>query len=261
MSNSSQGNILTRFKDFIITSRDSAFGTNFVHHVIGGYQFLMRFYNEGDKIYIFGFSRGAYTARFLAEMITNIGILSAGNEEMVRFAWSTFSDYQRTRGKDEDLKRFMLKFKDTFSRDHVQVHFLGLFDCVASVGQFEIPCFRTSLPYMQTIPAKHIRHAVSIHERRLKFKVSLFLFDPDAEVKADIKEVYFAGNHGDVGGGWYCQGENYLLSDIALRWMVDEVLELPDTVSRLRSSFKYRTHLLEKSTLLAENKSKSFGAA
>jgi len=54
---------------------------------MGGYKFLMRYYNVGDDIYLFGFSRGAYTARFLAEMLDHVGLLSAGNEEMARFAW------------------------------------------------------------------------------------------------------------------------------------------------------------------------------
>ncbi len=67
------------------------------------------------------------------------------------------------------------------------------------------------------------------------FKPALFLLDPNTPVTADIKEVYFAGNHGDVGGGWSCEGANYLLSDIPLKWMVDEVLALPDTVSTTRS--------------------------
>ena len=51
---------------------------------------MMRYYNVGDDIYLFGFSRGAYTARFLAEMLDHVGLLSAGNEEMARFAWKAF---------------------------------------------------------------------------------------------------------------------------------------------------------------------------
>ncbi|KUJ12983.1 uncharacterized protein LY89DRAFT_709465 [Mollisia scopiformis] len=239
MSNSSGGNIFTRARGLISTSVDSAFGTSFVQHVIAGYRFLMRYWNEGDKIYIFGFSRGAYTARFLAEMLCNIGLLSCGNEEMIRFAWSTFSDFQTNRSKDPSFKAFMEKFKETFCRGAVKPHFLGLFDCVNSVGQFDIPLFRTSLPYMPMSPAKHIRHAIAIHERRLRFKSAHFLFDLKAPIKDDIKEVYFAGNHGDVGGGWSCNGEKYLLSDITLRWMVQEVLDLPDTVS-LSSNLAYR---------------------
>ena len=57
---------------------------------MGGYKFLMRYYNVGDDIYLFGFSGGAYTARFLAEMLDHVGLLSAGNEEMARFAWKAF---------------------------------------------------------------------------------------------------------------------------------------------------------------------------
>lgn len=50
----------------------------------------MRYYNVGDDIFLFGFSRGAYTARFLAEMLDHVGLLSAGNEEMATFAWKAF---------------------------------------------------------------------------------------------------------------------------------------------------------------------------
>ena len=59
---------------------DQAFGLSFRHHVVAGYQFLMRYYLPGDYIYIFGFSRGAYTARFLAEMIQKIGLLTRGTD-------------------------------------------------------------------------------------------------------------------------------------------------------------------------------------
>lgn len=71
-------------------AKDSAVGSSFDEHVMAGYKFLMRYYNVGDDIYLFGFSRGAYTARFLAEMLDHVGLLSAGNEEMARFAWKAF---------------------------------------------------------------------------------------------------------------------------------------------------------------------------
>lgn len=90
--------------------KDSAVGTSFAEHVIRGYkailfivflvllvnciQFLMRYYHVDDDIYLFGFSRGAYTARFLAEMLDHVGLLSSGNEEMARFAWKTFQKWQ-----------------------------------------------------------------------------------------------------------------------------------------------------------------------
>ncbi len=213
------------------------FGISFVDHVLGGYKFVMRYYEPGDDIYIFGFSRGAYTARFLAEMLHSIGLLSRGNEEMVHFAWETFSNYQRSRGNDppnpQDIANqvYMEDFKKTFCKPHVHVHFLGLFDCVNSVGQFEIPLFRTSYRYMATPAARHIRHAVSVHERRLKFKPALCLFDRTKDEhdgkEVDLEEVWFAGNHGDVGGGWPPEEKHsYLLSDTTLNWMMDEMMSV-----------------------------------
>jgi uncharacterized protein (DUF2235 family) len=213
---------------------------SFVNHLLAGYKFVMRYYSPGDHIYIFGFSRGAYTARFLSEMIHSIGLLSRGNEEMVPFAWDTFSQYQSSRGnvpqtdKDRELERYMKKFKRTFCRPDVAVHFLGLFDCVNSVGQFEIPLFRKSYRYIASPCARHIRHAVSIHERRLKFKPALFHLDEETRKTVDFKEVWFAGNHGDVGGGWSLHdGQKHLLSDIPLNWMIQEVLSLPESESKL----------------------------
>jgi uncharacterized protein (DUF2235 family) len=194
ISNSSTGGLFTRIRSSIVTSVDQAVGTSFVHHVVSGYQFLMRYYEKGDKVYIFGFSRGAYTARFLAEMIFNLGLLSRGNEEMVPFAWSTFSDFQRGREDDPKLRTFMDKFSSTYCREKIKSHFLGLFDCVNSVGQFELPLFSKSIPYIPLPPAKHIRHAVSINERRLKFKPALFIPDPSNPPEGDIKEVWFAEN-------------------------------------------------------------------
>lgn len=77
-------------------------------------------------------------------------------------------------------------------------------------------------------PARHIRHAVSIHERRLKFKPALFRYDGGDAESRDIKEVWFAGNHCDVGGGLGGDGAKRLLSDTPLAWMIDEVLAIDD---------------------------------
>ena len=213
----------------------------------------MRYYSLGDHIYIFGFSRGAYTARFLAEMVHDIGLLSKGNEEMVHFAWNTFSDYQRTPSENKAKKEkegYMRQFKETFCRPHVEAYFLGLFDCVNSVGQFEIPLFRKSSPCIPTHSATYTRHAVSIHERRLKFKPALFeLNDSDKTKDSTLKEVWFAGNHGDVGGGWGRVDNKRLLSDIPLEWMIEEIESLPvkHGVDRLAIDDKQKSKILKPS--------------
>jgi uncharacterized protein (DUF2235 family) len=76
---------IARLRSWYMKGKDSMFGTSLAEHVMGGYKFLMRYYRVGDEIYLFGFSRGAYTARFLAEMIDHVGLLSQGNEELIRF--------------------------------------------------------------------------------------------------------------------------------------------------------------------------------
>ncbi|KAI6749684.1 hypothetical protein HG530_015098 [Fusarium avenaceum] len=72
---------------------DSGFGTTFDAHIMAGYRFLMRHYESEAKIYIFGFSRGAFTAKYLARMVNEVGLLCKGNEEMVPFAYRL---YQRS---------------------------------------------------------------------------------------------------------------------------------------------------------------------
>jgi len=75
---------------FVYQTMDLATAWLLPVHVMDAYRFLMRYYKDGDRIFIFGFSRGAYTARALAAMIHSVGLLSAGNEELVPYAWSLF---------------------------------------------------------------------------------------------------------------------------------------------------------------------------
>src|SRR5436853_1168882 len=73
---------------------DQGFASTFDSHVMAGYRFLMRYYERGDRIYIFGFSRGAFTARFLARMVSKVGLLSMGNEELIPFTYKIYHDYE-----------------------------------------------------------------------------------------------------------------------------------------------------------------------
>ena len=271
-----------KFKRSISQTVDEGIGTTFDQHVIAGYRFIMRYYNDGDQISIFGFSRGAFTARFLARMISEIGLLSMGNEEMVPFAYKNYQDWET--GCNEYPSReaheaFLKSFKTTFCRTKVKPYFLGLFDTVNSVGVLDVPFRKSRVLSVFPETATYIRHAVSVDERRAMFKAALLHQDnPDIPGNAGslnenvpnvgdkalmdkIKEVYFPGNHGDVGGGWIPEGNepstsNYVpsltelglkddgttvlspldmkelndpvqLSDLALEWMIGELDNLP----------------------------------
>lgn len=172
---------LEKIKSSYKKAKDAALGSSFDEHVLGGYKFLMRYYAPGDDIYLFGFSRGSYTARFLAEMLDYIGLLQPGNEELIRFAWKTFAKWQQRGDTTEEdhqerhkLFTFMKAFRETFSRPVSRIRFLGLFDTVNSVPMFENAWMkRSKFPYTAQTTAKVIRHAVSIDERRAKFRSDL----------------------------------------------------------------------------------------
>lgn len=153
-----------------IKAKASATQSSFYSHVISGYRFLMRFYKPGDEIYMFGFSRGAYVAKFLAEMLDFVGLLCQGNEEMVALMCNAFSEWKSCQGHTTDnIKKkrtysFMKGLRETFSRAIRPIRFLGLFDTINNIPGF---------PYSPESSAKIIRHAVSIDERRAKFRQDL----------------------------------------------------------------------------------------
>jgi uncharacterized protein (DUF2235 family) len=333
---------LGELKSKISKTIDQGFGTTFDAHIMAGYRFLMRYYEPKAKIYIFGFSRGAYTAKYLSRMVNKVGLLCKGNEEMVPFAYRLYaralecesedriaaqkgsvwgmgapevlaktdsetllngngqpngasnglnngasngvhdssedtsddgSDehapagaeettetddeedkttflsgdvHIKRRNKTKIARREVKAFSQTFCRNegtdpkehkNIKVFFLGMWDCVNSVAVVEKSA---PAPVEITGTAKHVRHAVAVDERRVKFKPALLAQDirtvvkeakekeeekkqkklkkdkkknktkktdeqkkrEEEENQEDIREVWFPGNHGDIGGGW-----------------------------------------------------------
>lgn len=165
---------------WVSNMKDAATGATFDEHVMDGYKFLMRFYSPGDAIYIFGFSRGAYVARMLAEMLDHIGLLEPGNEGKVRYFWSTFSKWAKctnsidaVQTEKSDLYKYMKALRETFCRPVCQIRFLGLFDTVNSIPRFEVNRNKFLFPFTAKTSAKVIRHAVAIDEHRAKFRQDL----------------------------------------------------------------------------------------
>ena len=187
-----------------------AFGYGISDNIADAYQFLMGTFEPGDNVYIFGFSRGAYTARVLCGMLHIVGLLTRGNEGLIPYA------IRMMKSKHIDF-RVAAGFKKTFSRE-CKPNFVGVWDTVSSVGwvynAVHFPF--TNLAHNPDIAVA--RHAVSIDERRAFFRQNLF--GPAGSPTQDVKEVWFAGVHCDVGGG-YADGESQL-SQVALRWMLGE---------------------------------------
>ncbi|KAI4277853.1 MAG: hypothetical protein L6R38_005357 [Xanthoria sp. 2 TBL-2021] len=207
-SNLSHTSWTTRLNSWYQKAKDSAVGSSFDSHVMGGYKFLMRCYQD-DDIFLFGFSRGAYVARFLAEMLDHVGLLSNGNEEMAYFAWKAFAQWQeRQDDSEEDKKKkhemylFLKAFRETFSRPVRRVRFMGLFDTVNSVPRFENAWMeRSKFPYTARSSAKVIRHAVSIDERRAKFRSDLISDTKASEEQARHRQHRHHHHHRHEQGG------------------------------------------------------------
>ncbi|EKM61846.1 uncharacterized protein PHACADRAFT_248724 [Phanerochaete carnosa HHB-10118-sp] len=162
--------IATPFASKISKTLDEMIAWNLDAHVMGGYEFLMQNYEAGDKICIFGFSRGAYTARALAGMIHKVGLLPTCNHQQVPFAYKMYTRTTPLGWAQSTL------FKKAFSMD-VDIEFIGVWDTVCSVGLFS-----RRLPFTTSnMSVKTFRHAVSLDERRAKFKANLFNWPQEEE--------------------------------------------------------------------------------
>jgi uncharacterized protein (DUF2235 family) len=190
-----------------------AFGWGITRNVEDAYTFLMKNYEQNDHIYIFGFSRGAFTARALAGMLHALGLMRPEHENLLEYASNLYQKIPE--GKTDKRGYFELqhKFRNHFSRE-CNIHFLGLWDTVTSVGWLPSP---VHYPYTSNNPSVGtVRHAVSIDERRCFYRQNLW-----APIEGqNFKQVWFAGVHADVGGG-YAESESDL-AKISLEWMARE---------------------------------------
>lgn len=190
-----------------------AFGWGFDRTVEGAFRFLSQNYRAGDSIFIFGFSRGAFAARALAALIRAVGLMPPHATHQFDHAWALLRSRSGP-GRQPDFT-LLRRFKTTFGLP-VAIDFLGLFDTVKSVGWIYDPLV---LPYtVNNSAVKMVRHAVSIDERRCFFRQHLWGWRQ--RTRQDVKEVWFAGAHSDVGGGYV--EEEAQLALLALRWMLGE---------------------------------------
>ncbi|HMJ67654.1 MAG TPA: DUF2235 domain-containing protein [Cyclobacteriaceae bacterium] len=203
----SDPNIVNPFWKTLSKVGGLAFGWGLRANVSEAYGFLMDYYVPGDRVYLYGFSRGAYTVRVLAGLIHIAGLLQKGSQHLIPYAWEVYR-----KSFDDKVKKVADQFKETYSRP-VDIHFLGAWDTVTSIGIFN----RTKLPFTTFNPGiLNIRHAVAIDEKRTYYRQNLF----GQNKTQDVKQVWFAGVHSDVGGSYALTESG--LSQITLQWMLRE---------------------------------------
>jgi uncharacterized protein (DUF2235 family) len=202
------------------------------------YKELCRIYDPGDKIFLFGFSRGAFTVRTLAGIITRCGIIDARKQSTasafdscVNAAYKAYRSCYRTIVMSlifgEPGSDATVDFKAKFCHRHLpEIHFIGVWDTtVDAVGlPFHISDMINTVIYRFKFPnhrlsehVKHAYHALAIDDERHSFHPLLW----DQSIPSEnqkIEQVWFAGAHSNVGGGYPKQG----MSLVALDWLMEK---------------------------------------
>ena len=200
-----------------------AFAFGFKDNVFDAYRYLMTIYNDGDHVFLFGFSRGAYTVRALAGLLDGYGLLCKGNEGHIPYAWRLYTEQlQDRRGRQVDGgKQSARAFKEAFSRKNFMIQFIGIWDTVSSVGWITSPLRLFNVAQNPSI--RNGRQAISVDERRCFYADNLWgdpLMVGEPPEKQDILQVWFSGVHSDVGGSY--EQKDAGLSNITLEWMLLE---------------------------------------
>lgn len=205
-----------------------AFGHGLDAEIREAYRFLSLNYENGDEIYLFGFSRGAYTVRSLAGLIYSCGVVTRSKLRSIPYAMTLYRD-REIRPADDECANFRITNSVLREDDRPLITFLGCWDTVGALGLPDM------IPFLQVddwLGARyefhdtdlgshilHARHAVAIDEHRKVFDVTPMGTPRDPADGHDLKELWFPGNHGCVGGGVRAARE---LSDGPLLWMIDE---------------------------------------
>jgi uncharacterized protein (DUF2235 family) len=214
--------------------KGGTFGYGISNNIKDAYSFLVSNYEENDEIYLFGFSRGAFTARSIAGLVHNLGILKRCKMPMASIAYDHYKDKSegwRPKGADAE------KFRNDYCHPWpVKIRFLGVWDTVGALGapygeflgylvdKF-FGCSFHDVTLSESVDSAY--HALAADERRWPFRPTHIEFTDyhrqrnEKNVSAHgfplYKRKWFPGVHSNVGGGY----GRYGLSDCALEWMVE----------------------------------------
>lgn len=225
------------------------FGYGLDEEVIQAYQWLIEQYRVNDRIFIFGFSRGAFTARSLAGFISKCGLLKPGSPLSLRQLYARYrkGSTVHTIRELKNVADDTLSLEDRWLKKYslpIPIYFQGVWDTVGALG---VPIgglprlSRASFAFLETdlrINQDYAYHALAIDEHREAFTPTLWTKSVQAETDsyaprsmAQVEQRWFVGAHSDVGGGY----DNGLLAQLSLRWLMGKAashgLTFIDTVS------------------------------
>jgi uncharacterized protein (DUF2235 family) len=206
-----------------------AFGEGISRNIRDLYLFLVLNYSPGDEVFLFGFSRGAYTVRSLAGLIRNCGILK--NEFITQY-YEAYELYRDRSDASHPKAERSLTFKAQYAWPAFNIKFIGVWDTVGFLGiPFPFQVGKKKWEFHDIDLSSHVDfayQALAIDERRKPFKPCLWQKQLSSPVKQVLEQAWFPGVHCNVGGGYEEAG----LSNCALDWMWNRAvmggLELDD---------------------------------
>ena len=197
-----------------------ATGRGLNKNIMDDYRYLVQNYTPGDELFLFGFSRGAYTVRSLCGLINNCGILKRPDARLIQAAFDLYkrpgTDYKPSGAKS-------VAFRRAHSHPSREIRFVGVWDTVGALG---IPFSFLGLldrkdEFYDTKLGSNVRiarHAMAIDELRSDFEPTIW----ELRENLDLCQVWFAGAHSDVGGGYPRDKDDTSLADFALEWLIGE---------------------------------------
>ncbi len=211
------------------------------------YSFLVMTYQPGDEIYLFGFSRGAYTARSIGGFIRNCGILKPENYYLIQDAYNLYRDRNGYTTPDSDMMKY---FRSNYCyEDITPIKFIGVWDTVGSLG-IPLPAYKIKniqkYKFHDVTLSSYVEnayHALAVDEKRKLFLPTLWekseTVKKDPNHKQKLEQRWFSGVHSNVGGGYADSG----LSDIALQWLIAKAKEAglcynQDVLDKIKPDYK-----------------------
>jgi uncharacterized protein (DUF2235 family) len=221
-----------------------AFGDGLSANIQDGYQWLCKRFNEGDQIFLFGFSRGAYSARSLSGLIRKCGLVKEPSDAMVKEAYQIYRDKSLP---GDDVNR---TFRKSFSRE-TDIEFIGVWDTVGDLGipiqGIHFPGFASYYQFHDTDLSNHTKaayHALAANEYRSLYKPTFWTrTNNDRPPTLPVEQRWFIGAHADVGGGYRKNGKLQLLSANWVRTKaIQHGLNVGDTFDVPSNTWKQPPH-------------------
>jgi hypothetical protein len=218
----------------------TGWGTDF--NIRAAYRWLVEHYDPGDAVFFFGFSRGAFAARSLAGFVDIVGVLFKHMQEHIVPLYDLYRQGPAGRRQLQDEVQKLAGRHGPFPRpgrsvggrngsdapmndpDALRVYFIGVWDTVGAIHSWQtIRSGRRRGSHEVEMPdnVTHVRHALALHELRAPFEPELFERAP-TEPGGSLEQVWFAGAHADIGGGYPDESE---LAAVTLKWVAQEAAD------------------------------------